>query len=389
MRVALLAPLPPVQSGIADYADAWRTAMQGAGVEVVTPPQADGDGSAWPSAEHDFWTSVDVVHAELGGGRSREFLALEALQAHRPGLPLTATVHDPERLVWRHPAPGAAARAALELPRPLPQLAGLLQNGATLKRERQLAAGMTRLVTLTRTGAQCLRERMRLPEQNVDFIPHGNHAIAPLAPTDSAELKLLYFGFIYPGKGIEDLLAALAQVRKARPDASLCLTLAGGSSPDLTFGSRGGYLDVLRQQAERSGIADLIHWQLDLSAAKIVSCIQAHHVLVLPYQESWRISVLGRMRGTSGALSWANACGRGVIASNARAFEEEVSHGNGAVFPQGDVDALARQIIEVLDDRSLATCWAAGAQALGQQRRWDSVASQFRDLFASLPGAQK
>jgi glycosyltransferase involved in cell wall biosynthesis len=389
MRVALLAPLPPVQSGIADYADAWRSAMQGAGVEVVTPPQVEGDGSVWPSAEHDFWTSVDVVHAELGGGRSREFLALEALQAHRPGLPLTATVHDPERLVWRHPAPGAAARAALELPRPLPQLAGLLQNGATLKRERQLAARMTRLVTLTRTGAQCLRERMRLPEQNVHFIPHGNHAIAPLAPIDSDELKLLYFGFIYPGKGIEDLLAALAQVRKARPGASLCLTLAGGSSPDLTFGSRGGYLDVLRQQAERNGIADLIHWQLDLSAAKIVSCIQAHHVLVLPYQESWRISVLGRMRGTSGALSWANACGRGVIASSARAFEEEVSHGNGAVFPQGDVDALARQIIEVLDDRSLAICWAAGAQALGQQRRWENVAIQFRDLFASLPRMRK
>lgn len=383
MKVALLSPLPPLQNGIADYAQAWAVALRGAGVDIVVPVQAT-DGS-WDTGESSFWQDVDLVHAQLGGGRGPELIALEQLQARWPRLPLTATVHDPERLVWRSPtAPRGFARHIANAPRPLPQLLALAQDRSTLARERRLAGGVDALVALTRTGAACLVERMQIDAGKVHFIAHGNPLLAS-APLPAVEpLKLLYFGFIYPGKGIEDLFDALALVRNERPDAGWRLTMAGGSAPELAFGSRGDYLSQLRTHAVAAGIADMIDWRLDLADTEILQCVQAHHAMVLPYRDSRKLALLGRMRGTSGALSWANASGRGVIASDARAFSEEVSYGNGAVFAQGDGKALAARIVALLDDPAQAQGWASAAARLGTQRQWSTIAAEFAALFAAV-----
>nr|WP_272494224.1 glycosyltransferase [Stenotrophomonas mori] len=371
-----------MQNGIADYAQAWMTAVRAAGVEVVVPPQQQGQ---WDTADAGFWQGIDGVHAELGGGRGPEFLALEQLRARFPQLPLSATVHDPERLVWRSPSlPRGPGRWLAAAPRPLPQLLALSQDRRTLARERALARRLDALVTLTRSGGQVLAERLQVGADKVHFIAHGNGVFAPQALPDTVPLQLLYFGFLYPGKGIEDLLDALARVRRQRPDAAVRLTLAGGSAPELAFGRRGDYVAGLRERARRLGIGDWIQWRLDLPAAQIVPCVQAHHAMLLPYRDSKKLALLGRMRGTSGALSWANACGRGVIASDARAFAEEVSHGNGDVFAQGDSAALAERITALLDAPARAAEWAAGAAALGQQRQWPRIAARFAALFASL-----
>mgnify|MGYP002653794097 CR=1 FL=1 len=80
--------------------------------------------------------------------------------------------------------------------------------------------------------------------------------------------------------------------------------------------------------------------------------------MVLPYRESRKLAWLGQMRGTSGALAWAIACGRGAITSDARAFAEEIGSGNGAAFAQGDVPALARRIELLLEQPRLLRDWA-------------------------------
>ncbi|VEB44154.1 Uncharacterised protein [Chromobacterium violaceum] len=88
MRIALLAPLPPERNGIADYADAWREAMREAGTDVATPlrgqalsPRASMLDKQMEAVD---WSRADLVHAELGGGRGNEFLALEWLAAAIP-----------------------------------------------------------------------------------------------------------------------------------------------------------------------------------------------------------------------------------------------------------------------------------------------------------------
>ncbi|MBG6756217.1 glycosyltransferase [Pseudomonas aeruginosa] len=278
MRIALLAPLPPEKNGIADYASHFRNALQGLGIEVATPLAGVAADSANIASRLDSvdWNAFDLVHAELGGGRLGEFIAL----------------------------------------------------------------------------------------------------------------RLLYFGFIYRGKGIEDLLEALADLFASAPEMRqrVRLTLAGGTAAEMAFGAGGNYLDQLKAQIAELGLADAIDWNLNLAAADIPRTIQAHHVMVLPYRESKKLGLLGQQRGTSGALSWAAACGRGAITSDARAFAEEVASGNGAIYPQGDVAALSEQLLNLAREPRLAQAWAERAGAIGHARTWPRTALRFQALFNDMVG---
>ena len=137
------------------------------------------------------------------------------------------------------------------------------------------------------------------------------------------------------------------------------------------------------------GLQDSIDWQLDLPAADIPTVIQAHHVMVLPYRESSKLKLLGSLRGTSGALSWAVACGRGAITSDARSFAEEVAHGNGVIFPQGNVTALAAELSRLCATPELAISWAGQASVVGQQRVWSHTAERFLQLFQAACGGHE
>ena len=384
MRIALLAPLPPEQTGIADYAAHLRSALRDQGLEVLTPLEGCLDLTQQLQRLHAFdWRGVDLVHAELGGGRFAEFQALDYLRRAQPQLPLTATVHDPERLIWRRAKLFFPLTLLERLPHPLPQAAALLADPLTLYEERRLAKSMRRLITLTRLGGDCLRQRMGLRPEQVAVIAHGNLPIDPVALPPLQPLRLLYFGFIYRGKGIEDLLQALARSLAAHPQCrgQVRLTLAGGTAPEMTFDPAGNYLDGLRQLIASLQLGDVVDWQLDLPSADIPHTIQAHHVMVLPYRESKKLGFLGQMRGTSGALSWANACGRWVITSNARAFAEEVAGGNGITYQQGDIASLSDALNRLILDPQQARQWADHAAEIGRQRQWASTAQRFAEMF--------
>ena len=388
MRIALLAPLPPEQNGIADYAGHFKAALEACGVEVLTPlAGCDAEPeSIYSRLQACDWSQIDLVHAEIGGGRLREFIGLEWLRRHYPKLILTATVHDPERLIWRPQHLPWFARWTQALPALFQQAAVVACDPLTLRSERQLAQGLNRLFTLTGLGAQGLSRRMQLSKGQVAVVPHGNLTIAPAPLPDLDVLRLLYFGFIYRGKGIETLLMALACVFEQEPalKPSVRLTLAGGTAAQMAFGGHDSYLDELKALIARLGLSANVDWQLNLPSSEIASTIQQHHVMVLPYRESKKLSILGEQRGTSGALSWAAACGRGAITSTARAFAEEVSQGNGITFNQGDTQALTQALLTLIRQPSLAASWGECASQIGRERQWPQIARQFHQHFQDL-----
>ncbi|MGC4059764.1 MAG: glycosyltransferase [Aquabacterium sp.] len=388
MRLALLSPLPPEQTGIADYAAHFRASLYQAGVDVLTPLAGQrpieslAAAKAWV-AERD-WRRVDVVHAELGGGRHSEFLTLCALAAlpNRPAL--SATVHDPERLIWKPiNRVWAAVNGMSAVPRPVKQMVALLSDPATLMAERRLANQLDGLAVLTQTGASRLIKRMKLPVDRVSVIAHGALTLPHKPLPEPDPIRLLYFGFIYSGKGIEDLIDAVGRVCAQQPELAsrLRLTIAGGTAPTIAFGTQGSYLDQLRARVERRGLNGRVDWELDVDERDVPDLVQRHHLMVLPYRESLKLALMGQVRGTSGSLAWAIACGRGAITSDARAFAEEISHGNGSAYRQGDVAALAEQIAGVLGKPEILSQWANRASALAQERAWPMTGQRFVGHF--------
>ncbi|HEX5372950.1 MAG TPA: glycosyltransferase [Aquabacterium sp.] len=391
MRLALLSPLPPEQTGIADYAAHFRRAINAAGVQVLTPLQGqrplDSLVAARRWVDERDWSKVDVVHAELGGGRYSEFFALDALSRLPSPPALSVTVHDPERLVWRpvHRWWPAMEHASV-LPRLARQALAVLSDPHTLWAERRLARRLDGLVALTDIGATRLAARMGVPKSRISVIPHGTLALPqePLPPLQP--MRLLYFGFIYSGKGIEDLVDALGRVIAAQSElaSQVRLTIAGGTAPDITFGAQGSYLDGLRKRVAQRGLQAQVDWELDVDPHDIAPLIRRHHVMVLPYRESRKLALLGQMRGTSGALAWAIACGRGAITSDARAFAEEIQSGNGESYKQGDVAALAQGLERLLVEPQRASTWAQQASELARQRDWTVTGQRFRAHFDAL-----
>lgn len=389
MRLALLSPLPPEQSGLADYAAHFRASLNQAGVDVLTPLAGQrpletlSAARAWV-AERD-WRRVDVVHAELGPGRRSEFLILSALAAlpNRPAL--SATVHEPDRLIWEPVGTlWGAVRGMAAAPAPLRSAVALLSEPATLMAERRLARQLDGLVTMTQTGAGRLVKTLKVPAEQLSVIAHGALPLPhkPLPPADP--VRLLYFGFVHAGKGIEDLIDAVGRTRAQQaPEQTigLRLTIAGGIAPDGGLNAREQYLHQLRARIERRGLTTAVDWELDVDERDIPDLAQRHHLMVQPYRESASLNLFGQRLGISGALTWAIASGRGAISTDARAFSEELSHGNGAAYRQGDVGALASLLEGVLAKPELLGQWANRAAALAHDRAWPMTGQRFVGHF--------
>ena len=90
------------------------------------------------------------------------------------------------------------------------------------------------------------------------------------------------------------------------------------------------------------------------------------------------------MRGTSGALAWAIGCGRAVITSDARSFAEEISHGNGLAYKQGQVGQLAQAFYDLLVDPSKLVDWTKAAGRLAEARQWDRTGHAFAGHFQQV-----
>jgi glycosyltransferase involved in cell wall biosynthesis len=386
MKIALISPWPPEASGIADYAALFAAALERAGAKVINPVPASGHIADMTAIETAALRvplrEVDLVHCELGGGRIRQFLLTRKLLEIAPDVNVTATVHDPERLAWR----GWGLERFERLPRRVQQALTLATDPFSLARERSVARSLRLLVALTQAGAVALERRMRIPPGRVRVIRHGGAGVPPRPLPQGGPLRLIFFGYLHPGKGIEDLVAAMALFRKQRPDLAnaLTLTLAGGSRPLMMLGGRNEYVQQLRRMIEQHALGARVSIAIDLPEAEIPTLIQEHHILVLPYRDSRKISLLGRHIGSSGALAWAIACGRGALVTDARALSEEVAQGNGAVYPQGDVPSLAKWFARLAAEPRLAEKWAESAAVLARERTWSNTARRFLELFEGV-----
>ena len=385
MRIALVSPWPPEASGIANYAVFFKSALENAGVEVTNVGLDLPDTRSYRDiegiAERFPLSDMDLAHFELGGGRIRHFLLLDALLKRYPQLAITATIHDPERLAWR----GWGLSRFERWPRRVQQALTVLTDPYSLRKERRVAGRLRRAVVLTHGGATALVRRMGIPGDRVVVIPHGGAAVPYREPSREGPLQILFFGFLYPGKGIETLIEALCLVRAQGlgPGGIIC-TIAGGSRPTMLLKSSGNYVDSLADRLREGGIDDQAQIVTDVAEADIPVLYQSHHLLVLPYIDSRKISVLGRFMGSSGPLSWAIASGRGALVSDARALAEEVAAGNGAVFRQGNPQDLAGWLVRLAADRDRVMAWSAASKALARERTWDEVGRKFARLFAEI-----
>jgi glycosyltransferase involved in cell wall biosynthesis len=179
-------------------------------------------------------------------------------------------------------------------------------------------------------------------------------------PAD-AEL-IVFVGHLVGGKGVRELVDAVAELAPKRPRLRAVLIGDGRLESEL------------RMQASRLGIEERIHLAGRASAANIASWLGACDVFTLPsYSE-----------GFPNVVVEALACGRPVVATHVGGIPDLVSKETGILIAPRETKALASAL-----EAALSANWDADDIARRWSRGWQDVARDTLDFCSAIAASAR
>ena len=184
----------------------------------------------------------------------------------------------------------------------------------------------------------------------------------PVLDRAQAGMRIGFLGrFEEERKGLSVLLSALPTIFTRIPDCELFIAGPGDAMKMLSR------LD--------SDVAKRIHFMGRLSDAEKVSFLQSLQLYIAPNTGGESFGII---------LTEAMAAGTPVLASDIPAFEAVLESGAaGSLFHNGDSDALARSVIDLLASPAKLTEFSHRGLEAAAQYDWNSVASQIVSVYES------
>lgn len=238
------------------------------------------------------------------------------------------------------------------------------------------------VIVMTMTAHDRLLEHFRVESSKVVVIPHG--AATPLNelahPRSNDRPRLLTWGLLGPGKGIEWGIDAVAKLTDLNPRPRY--VIAGATHPNVVSHFGEAYRDMLTARAAQSSAAADIEFDDSYRGlTSLTKLIHSADIVVLPYDSTDQV--------TSGVLVDAVAAGRPVVSTAFPHAIELLASGAGIVVPQRDPQALADAIRSILTDQDLADSMAAEARRLAPSLSWTAVAAQYDEIAEGLLTASR
>jgi len=371
LRIGMLGTYPPTECGLATFAAALRSGMSHdeSGqhscdiVRLVDRPHGDG--------------GPEVVAELQRGSASSITAAVEALNQ------FDATIIQHEYGIFGGEDGEEVLEIVEDLEGPVIVVLHTVLDDPSPNQRRiieSLAASVDSLVTMTRTAQRRLRD-YDLDMTKVSVIPHGAHPPAPdldievAAAADTEAPTILTWGLLGPGKGIEWVVEAMAQLKDL--DIAPRYQVVGKTHPKVLEEHGEQYRSSLEDRAAELGVAHLVEFVDNYSdRAELQRRIAAAHVVVLPYDSVDQV--------TSGVLVEAVASSKAVVSSSFPHAVELLGGGVGLLVPRHDPDAIADALRRILSDPALHQRMVDGAAALAPSLSWTAVGGQYRSLADNL-----
>jgi glycosyltransferase involved in cell wall biosynthesis len=246
----------------------------------------------------------------------------------------------------------------------------------------KLSALSDKLIVMSRKAVDMLKEIYGIPEEKITFIHHG---IPDMPFIDSNYYKdqfgvegkkvILTFGLLAPSKGIEYVLQALPAVARKHPD--IVYIILGATHPHVlkTFGEE--YRIKLQQMVQQLDIREHVIFQNRFVEMKeLCEYLGCADLYVTPYLEEAQI--------TSGTLAYAMGTGKAVISTPYWYAKEMLGEERGMIVPFKDPDAIARQIIDILDDDITRNAIRKKAYIFTRDAVWKEVAAKYLQVFSEV-----
>jgi glycosyltransferase involved in cell wall biosynthesis len=253
---------------------------------------------------------------------------------------------------------GVADVVAAELPHLLgrPDLAPSAAKLRRLaRREQRVWSRAACYVTLTTMLASDLRDRFG-DRPHVWVVPDGTSWPEAAVPkVVGPDPVVAYAGHLYPWKGVDVLVAALARVPQAHG------LIVGGHPAE-------GDLDRVERLANTLGVRPRMTFTGLVAPIEVARQLESADILVLPNVSS---SMSERFTSPLKLFEYM-AQGRAIVASDLPAIREVLTDGRTALLvPPGDAGALADAIDRLRRDPGLSLRLATAARAHASNYTWE------------------
>jgi glycosyltransferase involved in cell wall biosynthesis len=369
VNFGLMSTHPPTECGLATFnsALAGHLAIAGGQVGIV---QVNGDAHPatldplvvhrWPSKQDKGWEDALTALNSFD----------VALIQHEYGIYPGADGEDILEVLSRLAVPSIVVLHTV-LAAPTARQKSILEQIANM-------AGT--VVTMTDTARVRLLSGYAVEASKVVVIPHGaNDHSRAAAPYRGQRPRLLTWGLLGPGKGLEWALRALARLRSLQP--APIYTIAGRTHPKVLQNHGDGYRESLRHLVDQLGISSSVefdpHYRDNASLSRL---IKSADVVVLPYDSTEQV--------TSGVLIEAVAARVPVVATAFPHAVELLTNGPGLVVPHRDAEALATAIGRVLTEPGLSARLVGKTRDQATTLQWPVVAERYAALAARLLGGR-
>ncbi|OWY63897.1 glycosyl transferase family 1 [cyanobacterium TDX16] len=223
------------------------------------------------------------------------------------------------------------------------------------------------LIVHTQLLKQALVEQFQISQERINVLPHGELGSLYLRHTKGKQIPrepytLLFFGRIWPYKGLQYLLKAMPLIAEKIPEIQLIIA---GRGENLRK-----YLPE-NYDRKRYKVIDTF-----IPPEQVLELFQKSTAVVLPYIES----------SQSGVALIAYALGTPVIASDVGGLRETIKSGeNGLLVPSRDVHVLAEKIVELLKNKKLQNkLRLEGLSQCQESLNWSNIAAQTVEIYQNL-----
>ncbi|HEY5282579.1 MAG TPA: glycosyltransferase [Polyangia bacterium] len=238
-------------------------------------------------------------------------------------------------------------------------------------------------VSLLSVHSQRMKEDLlarSFPAEKIVVLPHGSK---PMEERDISESRrklgiptdakvVLFFGYIWLGKGIDFLLSVFARVARQMPEAFLYV---GGHTRSRKYSA---YVSYLKARAWLLGFGGRARFWGGFVPEDMVSVIySASDVVAMPYRQDYS-SVSGVVHQTSGI-------GKLLLCSRIAKFDEVTASIDPALtVPSDDKDAWAETLLRLLTDEAWAAEMKQKIRKFAEETSWTNVGKMHLDAYAKL-----
>jgi glycogen(starch) synthase len=372
MRVAVVfGTYPPERNGGADFVARLAAALadREAHVHVLT--------SAGRGPERDEVSEGVTVHrtvedwtlSEDGRGTLRR--VNELLRSE--GVDVVHVLFPDSVLQGRYQLPAAIGLRRLPLVTTFWNLGLGRRSPMSIRLEALALLGRSSVLSSHDPGYLDALTRIARRAKPVRWLPVGSNIAAEARRAPNAVRRELglrdtpllgYFGQLDFTRGVEDLLEALAQMRRAGSDARLIMI---GAADSVRY-------EIYLALAERLGLQDAVVWTQYLGAGQAAETLAGVDLCVLPY----RRNSLGRS-----ALAAALTLGvPTVLAGRPERIAPLVGGRDVELVPPEDPAELAHALQRLLDDEDARTRLREGARTAARHFAWPRIAEAALAIYA-------